>query len=118
MRAGELAAPASLQPLLLLANLSALRVRAELDERDLGSINVGQAVSVRAAAFPDREFDGGVSSIAPLVEPGRLNARGLRDQSDVDVAEVMIELAQPGPFIVGMKADVYFRPDEPLIDKR
>jgi HlyD family secretion protein len=105
-----------LQP--LLANLSALRVRAELDERDLGSIKVGQAVSVRAAAFPDREFDGGVLSIAPLVEPGRLNACGLRDQSDVDMAEVMIELAQPGPFTVGMKVDVYFHPEESSTNKR
>ena len=118
VRAGELAAPGSLQPLLLLANLSALRVRAELDERDLGSIKVGQAVSVRAAAFPGREFEGSVSSIAPLVEPGSLDARGTRNQNDVDVVEVMVELVRPDPLAVGMKADVYFRPDESLIDKR
>src|ERR1700687_6009696 len=43
VRVGELATPAALQPLLLLANLSALRVRAELDERDLGSIKVGRS---------------------------------------------------------------------------
>jgi HlyD family secretion protein len=118
VRAGEVAAPASLQPLLLLANLSALRVRAELDERDLGSIKIGQAVSARAAAFPGREFEGSVSSIAPLVEPGRLDARGLRDQTDVDVVEVMVELARPGPLAVGMKADVYFHPDKSSTDKR
>ena len=34
---GELAAPSALQPLLLVANLSTLNVRAELDERDLSS---------------------------------------------------------------------------------
>jgi len=118
VRAGELAAPASLQPLLLLADLSVLRVRAELDERDLGSIKVGQAVSVRAAAFPGREFEGSVSSIAPLVEPGRLDARGIREQTDVDVVEVMVELAQLGPLAVGMKADVYFHPDTSSTDKR
>jgi len=118
VRAGELAAPASPQPLLLLGNLSALRVRAELDERDLGSIKVGQAVSVRAAAFPDREFVGSVLSIAPLVEPGRLDARGIREQTDVNVVEVMVELAQPGLLAVGMKADVYFHPDKTSTDKR
>lgn len=118
VRAGEVAAPASLQPPLLLADLSVLRVRAELDERDLGSIKVGQVVSVRTAAFPGREFEGSVSSIAPLVEPGRFDARRLRDQSDVDVVEVMVELARPGPLAVGMKADVYFHPDMSSTDKR
>lgn len=118
VRAGELAGPASLQPLLLLANVSALRVRAELDERDLGSIKVGQAVSVRAPAFPGREFEGKVSSIAPLVEPGRLDVRGLRNQVDVDVVEVMVELAQPGPLAIGMKSDVYFHPNKSSTDKR
>jgi HlyD family secretion protein len=118
VRAGELAAPASLQPLLLLADLSALRVRAELDERDLGSIKVGQAVSVRAAAFPGREFEGRVSSIAPLVEAGHLDARGTRNQTDVDVVAVMVELTRPGPLTVGMKADVYFHPDRSSTGKQ
>ncbi len=118
VKAGELTAMASPQPLLLLGDLSALRVRAELDERDLGSVKLGQAVSVRAAAFPGREFEGSVASIAPLVEPGRLDGRGTSNQSDVDVVEVMIALARPGPLAAGMKADVYFRPDEASTDMR
>ena len=69
---GELAAPSALQPLLSIANLSTLNVRAELDERDIAEIKVGQAASVRAAAFPGKEFAGTVTSIAPLVEPSRL----------------------------------------------
>ena len=73
---GELAAPSALQPLLSIANLSTLNVRAELDERDISEIKVGQAASVRAAAFPGKEFAGTVTSIAPLVEPSRLSARG------------------------------------------
>jgi HlyD family secretion protein len=109
IRAGELASPASVQPPLLLANLSPLCVRAELDERDLGSIKLRQPVSVRTAAFPDREFEGSVSSIAPLVEPGRLEPPGTRNQTDVDVVQVMIELTGSSQLTVGMKADVYFR---------
>ncbi len=109
VRPGELATPASQQPPLQLADLSALCVRAELDERDLGSIKLGQAVTVRAAAFPGREFEGSVSSIAPLVEPGRLAPPGARNQTDVDVVQVVVGLAGPGQLSVGMKADVYFR---------
>jgi HlyD family secretion protein len=73
---------------------------------------------VRAAAFPGREFDGNVSSIAPLVEAGRLDARGTRNQTDVDVVEVMVELARPSPLTVGMKADVYFHQDQSSTDKQ
>jgi HlyD family secretion protein len=107
---GELAAPSASQPLVLLGDISALRVRAELDERDFGEIRVGQAATVRPDAFRDREFAGKVSSIAPLVEPSR-NARSQRNQTDVDVVEVLVDLAEPGPLAVGMRADVYFRYD-------
>ncbi len=107
-KAGELAAPSVTQPLVLLGDISALRVRAELDERDFGEIKINQAVLVRPAAFRGREFVGKVSSIAPLVEPSR-SSRGQRNPTDVDVVEVLVDLAEPGPLAVGMKVDVYFR---------
>ncbi len=109
VRVGELVSPASPQPPLQLADLSALCVGAELDERDLGSIKVGQEATVRAAAFPGREFKGTVSSIAPLVEPGRLEPPGSRSQTELDVVRVMVGLAGSADLTVGMRADVYFR---------
>jgi HlyD family secretion protein len=105
---GELAAPSAPQPLLLIANLSTLNVRAELDERDISEIKIGQVALVRADAFPGREFSGTVTSIAPLVEPARLGTRGPNSRSDVDAVEVMVKLAQPGPLTAGMRVDVYF----------
>ena len=54
-------------PTLTAANIgdvSALRVRAEVNEQDLGRIRLGQAVLVRTGAFHGREFGGRVSSIA------------------------------------------------------
>jgi HlyD family secretion protein len=105
---GELGTPSAVQPLLLIANLATLNVRAELDERDMSEIKIGQAASVRADAFPGREFSGVVSSIAPLVEPARIGTRGPNSRSDVDTVEVMIKLAQPGPLAAGMRVDVYF----------
>jgi HlyD family secretion protein len=109
---GELAAPSALQPLLSIANLSTLNVRAELDERDISEIKIGQAVSVRAAAFPGKEFAGTVASIAPLVEASKLSARGSDNRADVDAVEVVVKLTQPGPLTAGMKADVYFAQDK------
>ncbi len=66
---------------------------------------------MRAAAFRAREFGGKVSFIAPLVEPGRINARGQRSSTDVDVVEVLVDLVEPDVLAVGMKVDVYFHPD-------
>jgi HlyD family secretion protein len=108
VRTGELVSPSSVQPPLVLGNLSSLCVRAELDERNVAAIKVRQAVSVRTAEMPAREFAGSVASVAPLVEPGRLERSGTRGQTDVDVVQVMIELTGPSQLTVGMKADVYF----------
>jgi HlyD family secretion protein len=111
IRAGELASPSAPQPLVVLGDVSKLRVRAELDERDYGTIKVGHKVVVRSPAFRDRDVAGTVSSVAPFIEPGRIGARGQRSPTDVNVAEVVIDLAERGPLAVGMKVDVYFSLD-------
>jgi len=106
---GELASPSATQPLVLLGDMSALRVRAEVDERDIEKIKVGQAVVVRPTALRGREIAGKVSFIAPLVETGRNSTLSQRNMTDVDVVEVFVDLSEPGPLAVGMKVDVYFR---------
>ncbi len=107
-RLGELASPSSPDPLVVLGDLSALRVRAELDERDIAEVKVGQPVVVRADAFPGRDFHGKVTSIAPIVQAGRINSPNSRNLTDFDVTQVRIDLIDPGPLLVGMKVDVYF----------
>ncbi|CAL74906.1 conserved hypothetical protein; putative signal peptide [Bradyrhizobium sp. ORS 278] len=109
-RAGEIASPQGSQPLVLLGDMSSLRVRAELDQRDLDKIKVGQQAVVRSDAFRGRDVAGKVASVAPLVESSRTAALSQRNMTDVDVVEVLVDLAEPGPFAVGMKVDVYFRP--------
>ena len=109
---GELVAPTAQQPLVLVANVSMLNVRAELDERDVAGIKVGQTASIRAAAFADREFAGTVTSIAPLVEPSRMSSRGSGNRNDVEAVEVVLRVTQPGLLTTGMKVDVYFSPDK------
>ncbi len=109
-KVGELASPAAPQPLVILGDLTKLRVRAELDEHDIGKVRPGDAVTVRAEAFRGREFAGKVAAIAPLVQPGRLSATGSRNVTDFSVTEVLVELSDPGPLLPGMNVDVYFAP--------
>jgi HlyD family secretion protein len=108
---GELAIPAAGPPIMSMGDVSALRVRAEVNEQDLGRIRVGQAVLVRAGAFHGREFDGRVASIARVVGPSRINSGDPRKFSDVDVLEVLVDLPNPGPLVVGEQVDVYFKSD-------
>jgi HlyD family secretion protein len=108
---GELAIPAAGPPIMSIGDVSALRVRAEVNEQDLGRIRVGQAVLVRAGAFHGREFDGRVASIARVVGPSRINSGDPRKFSDVDVLEVLVDLPNPGPLVVGEQVDVYFKSD-------
>jgi HlyD family secretion protein len=112
-RRGELASPSATRPLVVIGDTSAMRVRAELDERDISGVKVGQPALVRTAAFGAREFAGKVASIAPIVEQSRITSRGQRDPTDVNVVEVLVDLADTGPLAVGMKVDVYFRRDAP-----
>lgn len=109
-KVGETATPSSV--LLTMGDLSALRVRAELDDHDVGNIRVGQPAIIRASAFPGRDFSGKVASIAPSVEPSSIGARGPRDRSDVDIVVVIINLIDSRPLASGMKVDAYFRREE------
>jgi HlyD family secretion protein len=108
---GELAVPAAGPPIMSIGDVSALRVRAEVNEQDLGRIRVGQTVLVRAGAFHGREFEGKVASIARVVGPSRINSGDPRKFSDVDVLEVLVDLPNPGPLVVGEQVDVYFKSD-------
>jgi HlyD family secretion protein len=74
---GEFGAANSARPLVSLGGLSALRVRAELEEQDDGAIKM-QGI-IRADAFRDRDFAGTVASIAPIV---RAPQRAEPTQSD------------------------------------
>lgn len=110
-RAGEIAAPQAVPPLVLLGDMTSLRVRAELDQRDIDKIKAGQPAVIRSEAFRGRDVAGKVAFVTPLVESSRTSTLSQRNMTDVDIVEVLVDLAEPGPFAVGMKVDVYFRAD-------
>ena len=106
---GELVAPSPEQPLIVMGDLTVIRVRAEVDEQDVAKVKVGQKVSVRSNAYPDREFAGKVTELAPSLGLPRMGSRGARRATDVEVMEVMVDLEGAVPLLPGMRADVFFR---------
>lgn len=106
---GEIAAPSIEAPLVLFGDIESLRVRAEVEERDVSRVRVGQRVVVKADAFPDKEFEGVVTQLAPALGPPRITSRGPRRPNDLEVLEVLISLDATPPLLTGMRVDAFFR---------
>ena len=98
---------------MVVGDVSALRVRAEFEERDVGKMRVGQAAVVRSDAFPGKDFEGKVNSLAQALGPSRLGQRGPRRPTDVDVLEVIIDLGGKPPLLPGMRVDVFLKSEAP-----
>ncbi|MDX2258449.1 MAG: efflux RND transporter periplasmic adaptor subunit [Hyphomicrobiaceae bacterium] len=108
-RVGETVAPSPDATLLLFGDIAKLRVRAEVEERDVAKVRVGQKVVVKADAFPDQDFTGTVTEIASALGSPRIASRGPRRPNDVDVLEVVADLEGTPPLLTGMRVDVFFK---------
>ena len=108
-RVGETAAAGPQSSLVVFGDVSKMRVRAEVEERDVAKVRVGQKAVVKADAFPNEEFDGVVTKIAGALGSPRIATRGPRRPNTVDVLEVVIELDGVPPLLTGMRVDVFFR---------
>ena len=110
-KVGEMATPSPENVLVTLGNTASMQVKAELEERDVGKVRLGQTAVVRSDAFPGKDFEGKVSSMAQALGPSRLGQRGPRKPTDVDVLEIVIDLAGQTPLLPGMRVDVFVRPE-------
>ncbi len=108
--AGELATTNSQLPFAIVGDVSKLEVTAEVEERDIGKIWVGQDVVVRANAFSGQDFTGKVTSIAAKVGSPALGLRGPSQPRDVEILEVDITLDGKPPLLPSMRVDVFFKP--------
>ncbi|MBO0740260.1 MAG: efflux RND transporter periplasmic adaptor subunit [Hyphomicrobiaceae bacterium] len=107
-KVGELVAPSEL-PLIVMGDMSVVRVRAEVDEADVDKIKAGQRAFIKSAAFPNREYEGKVVELAPSLALPRMGSRGSRRPTDVEVMEVLLDLDGGVPLLPGMRVDVFFR---------
>ncbi len=109
LKAGEQVSLALPRAVVTLADTSSYRVRAEVDERDVGKISVGQEALVTAEAIGGGSLKGRVSRIEPLMGRKRIRTGDPAEKSDRDVQEVIIDL-EPGPATlpVGLRVTVRF----------
>ena len=108
---GESAGTVLPQPLFLLADTSRFRVRAEIDERDIARIRVGQPVRVTADGLGPAVLNGRVTRLSPVMGRRTVLSGDPAEKTDRDILEVLADLdpARPSPAI-GLRVTVRFLP--------
>jgi HlyD family secretion protein len=110
-RVGEMAGPNPELASVVVGDVSRLKVRAEIVERDIDKVRVGQGAVVTSDAFPNRQFEGRVTQVGRSLSTPIVSQKGPRRPNDVDVLEVLVELTGQTPLLPGMRTDVFFKPD-------
>lgn len=100
------------QPIVILADNSILRVRAEVDEVDVGKLRLGQIAYVKADAYGEKKFWGRVVRIGQVL--GRKNVRTDEPAEKVDtkVLETLIELVPGDGPKLGLRVDAFIQINE------
>ncbi|MEX0612346.1 MAG: efflux RND transporter periplasmic adaptor subunit [Pirellulales bacterium] len=93
-------------PVLVFGDLTRLRIRAEIDERFVNQVHVGQAAVLFGRGFGDQRIDGKVVLVKELMGKKTVFSRESAERKDVEVLQVFIEPAQPLDLPVGLKVDV------------
>jgi multidrug resistance efflux pump len=110
LRAGESFALLSPRPLFSLADISGRRVRAEVDERDIGKVHLGQQVMVTSDAYPEQRFTGSVTDLSSSMGRKSIVTGDPVDKSDRDILEVVADLAGAAALPLGLRVTVQFLP--------
>jgi multidrug resistance efflux pump len=109
LREGESFALLSPRPLFSIADTSGRRVRAEVDERDISKVHIGQKVSVACDAYPGKHFSGFVSRISPMMGKKSVRTGDPADKADRDVLEVYAAVeAAASDLPLGLRTTVQF----------
>ncbi|MBL8952079.1 MAG: HlyD family efflux transporter periplasmic adaptor subunit [Myxococcaceae bacterium] len=110
VKAGELYTFQGTEPLVVIGDTRALRVRMEVDERDVGRVKVGAAAWAQADAFGERRFEGRVLELARRFGRKTVKSDSPTEKNDTRVLEVLLELDAPGPLIPGQRVVAFVKP--------
>ncbi len=108
IKPGEAYSTMAPQPLFTLADLSVRRVRAEVDERDVMKVRVGQHVLVSTEADQDDRYKGVVESVSRTMGRKHTLSADPSEKSDRDVLETLVRLQNGSELPVGMRVIVKF----------
>jgi multidrug resistance efflux pump len=113
-RRGESFSTVTPRPLFSIADTSTRHIKAEVDERDVDKVSVGQDVIIQADALDGRKLRGSVSRISTMMGRKSISTGDPSDKSDRDVLEAVIELTDNSrPLPIGLRVTVQFLSSTP-----
>lgn len=116
VRAGEYVGTPPGQPLVVLGNMQALRVRIDIDESDIADYRAGMPARAFLRGSKKTEIPLHFVRIEPFVIPKKSLTRRPGEQVDTRVLQVIYEIQdRKSAVYVGQQLDVFF--DESSVDK-
>ena len=108
-RRGESFSTVTPRPLFSLADTSARHIKAEVDERDVDKVSVGQTVIVQADALEGKKLRGSVARISAMMGRKSISTGDPSDKSDRDILEAVIDVDDNSrPLPIGLRVTVQF----------
>jgi len=109
LREGESFSTVAPHPLFTIADLSRRRVRAEVDERDISKVHVGQKAILTSEAYPGRHFTGTLARLASMMGRKTVDTGNPADKSDRDILEALVDLQPEADSLpMGLRVTVQF----------
>jgi HlyD family secretion protein len=94
------------EPVIVFADPSRLRVRAEVDERYVRALKPGQEVTVYGRTLNNKKYRGLVALVKDLMGKRTLFTRSLTERKDLDVVQVFIDMGTDFTAPAGLRVDV------------
>src|SRR5208283_3097279 len=85
---GQYLSQGATDPVLVIGDLSTVRLVANVRETDAPFVRVGQPVEVRVAAYPDKVFKAKITFVSPTVDP---NSHRLPIRAEVPNGEGLLK---------------------------
>ncbi len=106
-KAGDTVSDRGDTPIVSFGDDSRLRVRVEVDETDLGKLEVGDRAWFTAQAFGNRKFWGRVARIGRELGKKNIETDRPSDKSDTQILETLVDLEGRPPLPSGLRVDSF-----------
>ena len=114
-RRGESFSTVTPRPLFSLADTSSRHIKAEIDERDVDKVSIGQKVVIQADALDGKRLNGSVMRISAMMGRKSISTGDPSDKSDRDILEAVIGLEDNTRSLpIGLRVTVQFLTASPL----
>jgi ABC exporter DevB family membrane fusion protein len=97
-------------PILTIGDRQALRVRVDVDETDVGKVQVGQKAYVTADAFGNQKFWGRVVRVGQQLGPKNVRTDEPTERVDTKILETLVELDSGAELPDGLRVDAFIIP--------